>query len=92
MTIYSIHYLKTMTNSLEKNKKKSFTKGKVSVFKQINRLKNACKLAEKETESSKWEELFEKEMLYNGQIMTDIILTGDTEEVFVGGHRYHCVC
>ena len=37
----------------EKNKK-SFTKGTWNVFKQINRLINACKIEEKETESSKW--------------------------------------
>ena len=80
-----------MTNTSE-NKKKIPRKSRVSVRKQINRLRNACKLAEKETESSVWEELFEKEMLYNGKIMIDTIFTSDTEEVFVGGHRYYCVC
>lgn len=74
---------------MSEKSKKSFTKGTWNVFKQINRLKNACKIEEKETESSRWGKLFEKENEFNSKIMTELIPTERTEEVFVNGYRYH---
>lgn len=74
---------------MSERSKKSFTKGTWNVFKQINRLINACKIEEKETESSKWGKLFEEENEFNSKIMTDLIPTECTEEVFINGLKYH---
>ena len=54
-------------------------------------LRNRCDKEKSMTEQKRWEEAFERELTYNGKILTDTIFTERTEEVFVGGKMYHCV-